>query len=79
MREMLAGTFLFKSTLLGELFTSGPDIPKLTQKAWGSDSSRGPLSLLGAHNLRDLVCFSGYLTGRALRIFYMINEGLLGL
>lgn len=34
----LAGTFLFKPTLLGELSTPGPDIPKFTQKAWGSGS-----------------------------------------
>lgn len=64
---------------LGQIYPS-------SLKRIGAQAPRGgPLSLLGAYNLRDLVCFSGYwerdkyLTGQALRIFYIINKGLLGL
>lgn len=75
---MLAGTFLFKPTLLGELSTPGPDIPKLTQKAWGSGSARRTSVVVRCHNL----CSSGYWEGISVLLggsFYRIKEGLLGL
>lgn len=82
MREMLAGTFLLRSTLLGELSTPG----HTTGVGGGGTQAPGggPLPWSGAHILADLVCLG---TGKeqisscwwALRIFYIVNEGLQGL
>lgn len=82
MREMLAGTFLLRSTLLGELSTPGhtTGVREGALRPQEEGLCHGQvLTLWQTLFVWALGRNKYHLAGGALRIFYIINKGLQGL